>query len=109
MPVEDESRVRKGLEGEKSSRRRDEKLRESNWYGEGPEVGVVGLGACEEWGRCRGRVKKFDGGVGEHRKSVGANKRGDSKQRVGQDRRGKEVDRHRRQFVGEIEGAQSVM
>ena len=106
MPVGDESRVRKGLEGEESSRRRDE--RESNWYGEGPEVGVDGLGACEEWGSCRGRVKTFDGGVGEHRKPVGANKRGDSKQRVGQGRRGKEVDRHRRQFVGEIEGARNV-
>ena len=43
-------------EGEESSRRRYE--RESNWYGEGPEVGVDGLGACEEWGSCRGRVKK---------------------------------------------------
>ena len=57
MPVGDESRVRKGLEGEESSRRRDE--RESNWYGEGPEVGVDGLGACEEWGSCRGRVKQI--------------------------------------------------
>jgi hypothetical protein len=39
MPVGDESRVRKGLEGKESSRRRDK--RESNWYGEGPEVGIV--------------------------------------------------------------------
>ncbi len=61
----------KGLEGEESSRRRDE--RESNWYGEGPKVGIDGLGACEEWGSCRGRVKKIDGGVGEHGKPVGAN------------------------------------
>ncbi len=98
--------MRKGLEGEESSRRRNE--RESEWYGEGPEVGIDGLGACKEWGGCRGRVKKLDGGVGEHGKSVGANKRGDPKQRVGQGRRRKEVDRLRRQFVGESEGARNV-
>ena len=57
---------------------------------------------------AEGESKKIDGGVGEHRKPVGANKRGDSKQRVGQGRRWKEVDRHRRQFVGESEGAHNV-
>jgi hypothetical protein len=95
------------LECEESRRRRDE--RENNWYGEGPEVDIDGLGACEEWESCRGRVKKFDGGVGEHSKPVGANKRGDPKQRVGQGRRGKEVDRHTRQFVGESEGARNEL
>jgi hypothetical protein len=57
---------------------------------------------------CRGRVETFDGGVSEDGKPVRANEKGDPKQRVRQSRRGKKVDRYRRQFVGESEDARDV-